>query len=784
MKKILWFITLMIIGSKFILASEVIYSNYSDFGPFSSEYIASSELVDVKTEKRYLWYKEEQVIGNYKLYDGTSNFILDDCYKGDYSSWSTSKEEKVGRTYETRTVYNYELSKPLRYIHLTNLQGSYEAFRIPELIVKVNGKEIDYNYTCDGCMDGFDEHIHNGIYNENLSYIHNGGSLIIDLKQEYPVQNVELIFYIFDLGNEDKKYTIGYSNDKKNIYATKDFVYKFSDEYWLNSKLVNHFIYDLGLPRSSWTTTKVSYSPINNGYVLNENSHKEYRYQETYCRTYTLNKKYNSVYTKNSENGFNIKDESKSKIFYSYRTRNKLELKDNLVINSYNYDLDDFVIYSSSDYQIIGDLDINKNGIYNVTFKSDGINTTKLVEVNILDNTIKTYQDEIKSLYKVIEDLNKKINDLNNKYKEDIDSKNKEIQELNNSLKLCKENCDKNLNCLRDELKNKDDIIEKYKIENEKLKEEIEDLKDQINKLEITINDEKEKNENEIQKLNNLIKDLKEDINDKEKEIELLIDENKLLKDENKKYLNDLNDLKEENKKEVEELSNNYNKKLNELNFIIQILQKEIKELSHNYNNSNLEIIELNNLINIYKEEIVNLKNEINDVSKIKEEKELLINQYYEKIVLLEKNITKLNNTIELLEKEKYDNNITNDKKVSDLESLNKTYLNKIKELELQLHTINKSISSTVTTKDKIIENCKTEIEFLKQSNIENINEYENISNELETKEKENISLNNKLNDYILKINIKNKFNLLWLLILMLILYIIYKLYKKKSNEK
>ena len=34
--------------------------------------------------------------------------------------------------------------KPVRYIHLYNLKGSYDAFRIPELQVFVDDKEIDY----------------------------------------------------------------------------------------------------------------------------------------------------------------------------------------------------------------------------------------------------------------------------------------------------------------------------------------------------------------------------------------------------------------------------------------------------------------------------------------------------------------------------------------------------------------------------------------------------------------------------------------------------------------
>jgi predicted nucleic acid-binding Zn-ribbon protein len=770
MKKFLWFIVLMILSPKLILASEVIYSDYSEFGPFDSEYISSSELVDVKTEKRYLWYKEEQILGDYKLYDGSSNLLLDDCYDTDYSSWSTTYEEKIGRTYLNRTVYNYELAKELRYIHLTNLYGSYGAFRIPELIVKVDGKEIDYDFTCDGCWDNFDSYIHNGIYNENKSYITNGGSLIIDLKQSYPANKVELIFYIFDLGSESKKYTIGYSNDKKNIYASKDFVYEFSDEYWSNSKLINHYIYDLGIDKSLWTNNVIRYSPIDSDYVMSVSTYKQYRYKETYCRTYTLNKVYNSIYTKDSIDDFTIKDESKSKIFYSYRTRDKIELEDDLIINSYDYNLSDFILYSSNDYDIITDIDINKNGIYNITFKTDKLQVNKLVSVDILDNTIFTYQQEIESLYKLIEDLNNKIKELEEKYNASIAIKDEEITKLNQELNSCKDNCSEKLNCLQNEIESKNKIIQDYKDENNLLYEQINDLNNKIKEIENEIENKNLKKEEEINNLNNQINNLKDEIKSLN---DLLYDKNieisKLIEDvENKKE--EISKLKLENTdalnkiQQLQSLNNEYLEQLN--NFLSDIKQQLNNSV---LNNEQLEY--LKELITLYKNEITSLE-EIN----LSEEKNY--EEYQEKINSLELNLNELYEIVTSLNVSKEEFKSYNEK-ISSLENLNTKYIEKIKELENQLHNLNLSITNTIDYKNNIIDTYEQEINSL---NVNTIDEENTDINAL--KEDSTDSLNSKLNNYMLKINGIEVFNLFWLYILILILILVYIIVRKKSREK
>ena len=165
MKKFLWliFLCLTLINK---IDAKVYYSDYSAYSPFQENEILPSDTIDVIKEERYLWYKDKEILGEYKLYNNVDNFS-DDCYLTEFTNWDNKKIDNVGYIYEERNVYNYTMAKGVRYIHLYDLQGSYGSFRIPELDIKYKGKSLKYTYTCEGCLEGFDDYIHNGIYEEN-----------------------------------------------------------------------------------------------------------------------------------------------------------------------------------------------------------------------------------------------------------------------------------------------------------------------------------------------------------------------------------------------------------------------------------------------------------------------------------------------------------------------------------------------------------------------------------------------------------------------------------------
>ena len=570
MKKFLWLIFLLVLGVK-VEAKEVYYSDYSNFSEFQQEEVINSDIVEVEKEERYLWYKEIQEEQDYQLYNLEDSFS-DDCYFTEYSNWQNEKIDNPGYVYDERNVYQYTKAKSVRYIHLYNLQGSYGAFRMTELTIKVNNKEIDYKYTCEGCLSGFDDYINNGIYDENKSYINNGGSLIIDLGKQYPLNQIEVIFYIFDLGPSDKLYTIGYSTDKKDIFIAQSYILNFADEYWDNALKVVKKITDLNISLQEWTTSETSYEIDDDASIVDTKVTKQYRYQEKWCKVYQKKKEYYQEYSNKAIDDYIYRDEESKKTFYRYRTRDKLEI-DVYDITDENFDLNNFIVTSTDEVEITNNIDWNKNGIYDITFTLNDLIVTKSVNLNIDSNTIDELEKEILILEQQISNL-----------EEDLKKQKKYYEEQLEILEEKLNNCQSDNNCLKEILEEKELIIKNQE-------EQLISLNDKINQLQA-------------------------EINSKIDEIIYLNQNNELLKDKITKLNAEIIKLKNNTSNLNQEVINEYNK-TNDLIIINQFYKEKIDELMEDLNllneSTNKKLTDKNNLINQYEQKIKELEDKLNE---------------------------------------------------------------------------------------------------------------------------------------------------------------------------
>ena len=570
MKKFLWLIFLLVLGVK-VEAKEVYYSDYSNFSEFQQEEVINSDIVEVEKEERYLWYKEIQEEQDYQLYNLEDSFS-DDCYFTEYSNWQNEKIDNPGYVYDERNVYQYTKAKSVRYIHLYNLQGSYGAFRMTELTIKVNNKEIDYKYTCEGCLSGFDDYINNGIYDENKSYINNGGSLIIDLGKQYPLNQIEVIFYIFDLGPSDKLYTIGYSTDKKDIFIAQSYILNFADEYWDNALKVVKKITDLNISLQEWTTSETSYEIDDDASIVDTKVTKQYRYQEKWCKVYQKKKEYYQEYSNKAIDDYIYRDEESKKTFYRYRTRDKLEI-DVYDITDENFDLNNFIVTSTDEVEITNNIDWNKNGIYDITFTLNDLIVTKSVNLNIDSNTIDELEKEILILEQQISNL-----------EEDLKKQKKYYEEQLEILEEKLNNCQSDNNCLKEILEEKELIIKNQE-------EQLISLNDKINQLQA-------------------------EINSKIDEIIYLNQNNELLKDKITKLNAEIIKLKNNTSNLNQEVINEYNK-TNDLIIINQFYKEKIDELTEDLNllneSTNKKLTDKNNLINQYEQKIKELEDKLNE---------------------------------------------------------------------------------------------------------------------------------------------------------------------------
>ena len=146
--------------------------------------------------------------------------------------------------------------------------------------------------------------------------------------------------------------------------------------------------------------------------------YQEYSYRDKYIGYYKIIKNYYPGYVENVE-GY-IKDNDDFIIEKEYLKKARVEIKDNIVITSSVYDLNDY-IKSDIPYEITSNIDITKNGEYEVKFLFPNKTITKKVKVD-------TYNEYIKSLENKLEIKNKELLDT-------IENKNEIIDRLESNLK-------------------------------------------------------------------------------------------------------------------------------------------------------------------------------------------------------------------------------------------------------------------------------------------------------------------------------------------------------------
>ena len=194
----------------------------------------------------------------------------------------------------------------------------------------------------------------------------------------------------------------------------------------------------------------------------------------------------------------------------------ELDIKE---ITSKDFNLNDFIVTSTDEVLINDDINWDKNGIYNVSFKLNNINVTEEVVLNVESNTISDLNKKIKYLE---EQLNK-LKIEKEKSLQLQENLNKEIISLKEQLYNCSLEKEK-------EIQNQNNLNDFYTSKTNELEEDIKNLNESIG----SIIKEKENLNN-----SNVLK-----INDLEKNITKLNNDNKKLMEENNLCLSKLSNIK------------------------------------------------------------------------------------------------------------------------------------------------------------------------------------------------------------------------------------------------
>lgn len=566
MKKIIYTILILFAFIYKVDAKEIYYSDYSDFSDYTLEKQEPSELVNVEVERRYRFYKDE-IIGEYRSYlDNNSSFEfidLNNKKESSFSGWSDIEPiEEDYRSIESKTVYKVKRPKPIRYIFFVNTLDT--TLQLSDIEVYYLEQKIDYDLYFDNA-------------DKDLS-IYNGGYVRLDLKNYYDLKDITIKIKIIDFNNT-REFIVTVSREAE---------FDFFKHTYFSTNIKNNNSNNILINKKNWVRAFAEYEDevvldYNPNEPLSEITEvKFYRYKDPLFYFYNIERKYLDGYFKNYDNL--IKDENDYKDYYRYQLREKIELEDKIIITNYEQSLSDF-IKSTVDYEIITNLDISKNGTYEVEYKTAFINVKKDVIVDIEENKLHSLEDKYNNLVSKFNDLKNKYDSLNsqlirvNEEKKNLTISLEELQSLYNGL-----------NKKVEEIKNYDDLV----LELEKLKN-----------IYIQINNELLEVKNNNANLNFKLEELK-DIN------EAYIEENHKLNlqlekinsefiriDKNYNTLNSIiNNNDNKFKSEITILANNYNNLLNKYQ---ELKNNDCKlELNEaltkiNNNNDRLDLIEFTN---------------------------------------------------------------------------------------------------------------------------------------------------------------------------------------------
>lgn len=438
MKKL--FIFLFIVLLTFKVEAKTYYSDYGEYKLSDKNDI--NDLTKVKIEKRYLIFKEERVEAFYPSYMTIDNMIKTDETKVVSSEWLDEKPENLkDRKIKTKDIYEYQNMKKIRYITFKSFSAN---FSLSEIKVYDQNKEIDYDFKYN---DNIVSITKDNNY-ETFAYFNSDDNIVVDLKKEISIEDLRLEFSVYTCNNIMANFNVSLlGSDNNQIYALKNI------EEELNIKSGFNFFYEI---------VENSFEPVNPMFEEKEVSEipveatkfkkvvkkTKYQYEDLWIKYYKLEKNYLDDYYLEPLEGYQI-DLEKSKEFYYTSTRDKVTIKDRLIIDNYNSKLEDLIIDSTvPDIKITSNINYYKNGSYDINFITPFKTIKETVIVDIKENYIKLLKNQ-------------------NKYLKDLEIENNRLFIENNKLNVT----------LKEVLKNKDDELNKaydklvkYKYENEELK--------------------------------------------------------------------------------------------------------------------------------------------------------------------------------------------------------------------------------------------------------------------------------------------------------------------------
>ncbi len=309
MKKIL--IVIMLLFCSNVQALD--QNNYSEF---TENKIEETDLIDVKVERRYKFYKEVKELGGYFNNEEYSLIDRDDYIIENESPLSIIKpEEKENRIINTYEGYHYKKAKDLKYLIVKAKDNSN--------IIKFKNLKFNYNKDLNYSIE---------YYKSSKEIIEPGGYIKFNFAE--PINHNELKFSFDLITNNKPQGNIDYyglnimtSNDTQEI-TTGTYTYDDKDTKisWVGGYVGIYADAYEDYFSLKEENTSLAMKPIKQDIPL-------YTYQDKQYRHYRIVREYYPDYLLNGNEEYNLKDENDYKDYYAKRMKNVISKNNEFEIN-------------------------------------------------------------------------------------------------------------------------------------------------------------------------------------------------------------------------------------------------------------------------------------------------------------------------------------------------------------------------------------------------------------------------------------------------------------------
>lgn len=247
-----------------------------------AEEVCTESLIDIGYN-----YIEDNNIYEYD----TNNSIIS------YGEWQDYNNEQLDNI-EVKTVYKYEKTPSVRYMHIYDSGIGTNRFKISELKIFNNDAEINYEKKCTNCNIDSLTYLNDNSFDFEEQFIMDfrNGHLIIDLLKEYEMKDLKINLYLNDNTVNIKTFYIGFANTKdKSDVVVREFIhedFKTDEEsrlfeYSVSDKWDFYDAYNIEFESDELLDENIYYKKIN--------EYQKYRLLDVKYKTYLINKVCNII---------------------------------------------------------------------------------------------------------------------------------------------------------------------------------------------------------------------------------------------------------------------------------------------------------------------------------------------------------------------------------------------------------------------------------------------------------------------------------------------------------